>query len=318
MIAVTIWIVWAAFNKHGRPPMVPLWAHATALAFVAVEIASRAIKIQWGARAVSVHVSFWTAVRTCLGGDLASCLTPSRTGAEPARFLVLAEMRMPPANILIVLFIELTMELTSLIAVGLGLWLIFDGSRALLGILGTIIATYTAFFLTVTTAGLLVTKQRAAGPAPAWSRSLGINADRWRRIQRSLGHIRESMTALKSARLSWLLAAFTASLIHVLARLAVLPAIVWSVDRVAHLSSLLMWPLVLIYGGSMAPAPGGGGAVEFGFNKAFGGELAPSLLAASMIWWRFYTFYLYIVLGALAGGSTVLRALRPRPSLTEA
>ena len=124
------------------------------------------------------------------------------------------------------------------------------------------------------------------------------------------------MTALKSAKVSWLLAAFGASLIHVLARLAILPAIVWSVDRLPQLSSLVMWPLVLIYGGSMAPAPGGGGAVEFGFHKALSGELAPSLLAASMIWWRFYTFYLYIILGALAGGSTVLRALRPRPILT--
>ena len=134
MITVTGWIVWNAFHKHGPPPAVPLWAHAAALAFVAVEIGSRAVKIQWGARAVSVRVSFWTAVRTCLGGDLASCLTPSRTGAEPARFLVLAETRMPPANILIVLFIELIMELTSLIAVGLGLWRSFTDRRALLGI----------------------------------------------------------------------------------------------------------------------------------------------------------------------------------------
>jgi glycosyltransferase 2 family protein len=34
------------------------------------------------------------------------------------------------------------------------------------------------------------------------------------------------------------------------------------------------------------------------------------LFAAALIWWRFYTFYIYILLGALAAGNTVLRAVR--------
>jgi uncharacterized membrane protein YbhN (UPF0104 family) len=97
---------------------------------------------------------------------------------------------------------------------------------------------------------------------------------------------------------------------HVLARLAILPVLVWSISDSGTLASLVLWPLVLIYGGSIAPAPGGGGAVEFGFMKAFEGELAPAVLASAMIWWRFYTFYLYILLGALAGGTTVFRMLR--------
>jgi hypothetical protein len=73
----------------------------------------------------------------------------------------------------------------------------------------------------------------------------------------------------------------------------------------------VMWPLVLMYGASVAPAPGGGGAIEFGFMKAFEGHLAPAVLATALIWWRFYTLYMYIFLGALAGGATVFRALRP-------
>jgi hypothetical protein len=28
------------------------------------------------------------------------------------------------------------------------------------------------------------------------------------------------------------------------------------------------------------------------------------------VWWRFYTFYIYILLGAIAAGNTVLRAVR--------
>jgi hypothetical protein len=43
--------------------------------------------------------------------------------------------------------------------------------------------------------------------------------------------------------------------------------------------------------------------------------MTPSVLGGALVWWRFYTFYLYVVLGALAAGSTVLRALREEPRI---
>ena len=99
-------------------------------------------------------------------------------------------------------------------------------------------------------------------------------------------------------------------MLHVSLRLAVLPIVALAMDHALPLSKLVLWPLVFLYGGAVAPAPGGGGAVEFGFKFAFGGIMSPSVLGGALVWWRFYTFYLYIVLGALAAGSTVLRALR--------
>ena len=38
--------------------------------------------------------------------------------------------------------------------------------------------------------------------------------------------------------------------------------------------------------------------------------IGPSLFAAALLWWRFYTFYIYIVLGAIVAGGTVIRAVR--------
>lgn len=311
MLTVSGWIVWSALSKHGRPPVMPLWAHGLSLAFILLEILSRTVKVQWGARALAIPVSFGAALRMSLGGDLASCLTPARSGAEPARFLVLAETRMSAAHILLVLFVELLMELTTLIVAAVSLWFIFRGSAAVLGFITTIIATYAAFFFAVGFAGLFLAQRNASGPPPQWVRSVGLHAGHWRGIQRALRHLRVSVRAMRSAKPGWLIAAFCASLVHMASRLAILPAVVWSINRAVPLSGLVLWPLILIYGGSMAPAPGGGGTIEFGFQRAFDGTLAPTLLAASMLWWRFYTYYLYIVLGALAGGSTVLRALRP-------
>lgn len=104
--------------------------------------------------------------------------------------------------------------------------------------------------------------------------------------------------------------AFGFSIVHVVLRLTILPAIVLTLDPSVPLSSLVLWPMALLYGMAVAPAPGGGGAVEIVFRAALGGVIPAAYFGSALIWWRFYTFYLYILLGALAAGGTVLRALR--------
>jgi hypothetical protein len=46
------------------------------------------------------------------------------------------------------------------------------------------------------------------------------------------------------------------------------------------------------------------------FNKALSGTIPPEFFASALIWWRFYTFYALILLGAVSAGRTVMRALR--------
>jgi hypothetical protein len=67
---------------------------------------------------------------------------------------------------------------------------------------------------------------------------------------------------------------------------------------------------VLLYGAAVAPVPAGGGVVELGFKAALGGAIPARLLATSLIWWRVYTFYIYLLVGAFAAGRTVMNALR--------
>ncbi len=89
----------------------------------------------------------------------------------------------------------------------------------------------------------------------------------------------------------------------------VLPIIVGAFGAEADLTALVLWPLVLLYGGALIPAPAGGGAMEFGFGAIMNDVLPPEILAASLIWWRFYSYYAYVLLGAFAAGRTVMRAL---------
>jgi uncharacterized membrane protein YbhN (UPF0104 family) len=49
--------------------------------------------------------------------------------------------------------------------------------------------------------------------------------------------------------------------------------------------------------------------MEFGFTAVMDDILPVGLLAASLIWWRFYSYFIYVLLGAFAAGRTVMRAL---------
>ena len=50
-------------------------------------------------------------------------------------------------------------------------------------------------------------------------------------------------------------------------------------------------------------------AQMLGFSLGLRKVLDPSTLAASLIWWRFYSFYIYLIAGAIVAGTTVLRAI---------
>lgn len=52
--------------------------------------------------------------------------------------------------------------------------------------------------------------------------------------------------------------------------------------------------------GSFVPIPGGSGGIEYGFIKFFGNFAKGSKLKATMLLWRFATYYFIIIVGALS------------------
>ena len=313
-IAVTAWLLFTGWARGGgAPPPIPFSAHLAALTAVLAEILTRSFKIQWSAAALRVRLSLATSLRVCLGGDFAASITPSRSGAEPARFFVLAETGVQPASILLVLFMELFLEMTSLGALSVILAMVFEGSGTVVTLMTGMVGGYAAVVLALGAFGYVLAHRNAHGPPPAWARSVGLHAGRWRGIQLSLRSLHSGIAALRHARVIPMLCAFAASMVHVSLRLVVLPVIALSMTPGLPLAKLVLWPLVFLYGSAVAPAPGGGGVVEYGFNLAFTDVLSPAVLGTALVWWRFYTFYLYVALGSLAAGGTVLRALRRGP-----
>lgn len=308
-IGVSIYMI-MGWSQQGTSLMLPPRAHLLAVLAVAIEVLARALKIRWSARAAGIRISFGTAVRTCLGGDFGAAITPARSGAEPARFLVLAESGLASASVLVILYAELFLEVFSLAAVVLVVAIVFRHAGAVVLTLVGLVATYAAVILGIGAAALLLSRRNSNGPPPHWARPLRLNAGRWRTVQRALRKLRSTIDSVERVNRGPALAAFFASVVHVAIRLAVLPALVLTSAPTAPLAQLALWPLGFLYGAAVVPAPGGGGAVEVAFRAALGSKIPVELFAASLVWWRFYTFYIYILLGAIAAGSTVMRAVR--------
>ena len=308
-IAVSLYMI-AGWSQQGASLALPPRAHLLALLAVAVEVLARALKIRWSAQAAGIRLPLGTAVRTCLGGDFGAAITPARSGAEPARFFILAESGLASSSVLVILYAELFLEVFSLAAVVLIIAVVFRDAGAVVLTLVGVVGTYAAVVLGLGGAAFFLAQRNANGPPPRWTRRLRLHAGHWRTIQRALRKLRATIDSVEHVNAKPAIASFLASVVHVAVRLTVLPSLVLTSVASVPLAPLALWPLGFLYGAAAVPVPGGGGVVEMAFRAALGGAIPASLFAAALIWWRFYTFYIYILLGAVAAGNTVLRAVR--------
>ena len=67
--------------------------------------------------------------------------------------------------------------------------------------------------------------------------------------------LRAGIAALRQARGLPMAGAFLASMLHVSLRLAVLPIVALAMNPSLPVGKLVLWPLVFLYGGAVAPAP---------------------------------------------------------------
>jgi len=308
-IGVSLHLV-LAWSHQGMSLTLPPVAHLLAASAVGIEVLARALKIRWSARAAGISLSLGTATRTCLGGDFAAAITPARSGAEPARFFVLSESGLKASSVLVILYAELFLEVFSLATVVLVVAVVFRHAGVVVATLVSMVGGYAAVILGIGGAALYLSRRNMSGPPPRWARRLRLIGGRWRTVQTALIKLRATIDSVEHVHTRPAVFAFLASVVHVAIRLTVLPALVLTSVSTAPLAPLALWPLGFLYGAAVVPAPGGGGAVEMAFRAALGNTIPVQLFAAALIWWRFYTFYIYILLGALAAGRTVMRAVR--------
>lgn len=290
---------------------IPAVAHVLAALAFAVEVGTRSLKLTWSAKSIGTRLPVSTALRTSLGGDFAACITPGRVGAEPARFLILAQAGVAASDAMVVLYLELLLELISLVIVVVAMTLLFDISAtarvAMIGVLGG----YAAFVVGLGTVGVILSRRNVGADPPPWARRIRLHGKRWEIAQRWFTRVRTTVDAFKDMHYGWAAMSLLASTTHIAIRFTILPAIVYTMTpKDVALAPLVVWPLGIIYGAGVVPAPGGGGAVELTFRAVLGGVIPREIFAPALLWWRFYTFYIYIIIGGLVAGNTALRAVR--------
>ena len=290
---------------------IPPEAHLLAFLAFAAEVGFRSFKLTSTARAVRTYMSFGTAFRTSLGGDFAAAITPARVGAEPARYLILAQAGMAPVDTMVVLYLELFLEMISIATVAFVITLLFDASNKAFVTMVSVVGVYALFVLGVGVLGYLLSRGNYGSDVPRWARRFRMHGKRWEVVQRWGERIKITVEAFRNMRLGWASVSLLASIAHVGVRFTILPTLVYLIaDQPVPVAPLVVWPLGIIYGAGLLPAPGGGGAVELAFRAALGGTLPAAVFGAALVWWRFYTFYIYIAVGALVAGNTALRAIR--------
>ena len=290
---------------------IPAMAHLLAFSAFIVEVITRSLKLTASAKAVGTHMSFGTALRTSLGGDFAASITPARAGAEPARYLILAQSGMAASDALVVLYLELFLEMISIATVAFLIGMLFDASGKAFVTMVSVVGVYASFVLGVGLLLFLLSRGNYGPQPPPWAQRLHIHGKRWELVLRWAERIKTTVAAFKTMRYGWTSLALLTSIAHVAVRFTILPMIVFAMtDAAVPLGPLVVWPLGIIYGAGLLPAPGGGGAVELAFRAALGGTLPAAVFGAALVWWRFYTFYIYIAVGGLVAGNTALRAVR--------
>jgi uncharacterized protein (TIRG00374 family) len=312
VVGVSVYAVWSsAPHGSGVTLRLPYQAHLLAFGAFATEIIARALKLTWSAKAVGTKLPVSTSLRTSLGGDFAASITPARVGAEPSRFLILKVSGIQASEAMVILYMELFLEMLSLAAVLIAMMLLFDASNKVFAAMIGVVGAYATFILGLGVFGYVLSRRNLGNDAPGWARTLHIHGKRWELLQRWFGKIRVTVDAFRGMHKGWATAALFMSVFHVAIRFTILPAIVYTATDVAvPLAPLVIWPLGLVYGVGVLPAPGGGGAVELAFRAALDSTIPAQIFAASLVWWRFYTFYIYILIGGLVAGNIALRAVR--------
>ena len=284
-------------RKSGGPEalfVLPVGNHLGAFGAMTLEVLLRGTRFVVLGAVMGATVPIMRATMAQLAGDGAGAVTPSRSGSDPAKALILSRHGIRGGHIGALLVGEAVSEATLLPICALVLALSLDVP------LTAMLATLSWSVVSLTLVGLAVRLAPTRdSTAPRLLQRLGVTGARWERVVAVAADFRQAAGALRRISPVHLVLLAAATLGHIAARLVTLPALVGPGIASDNLAELLGWPFFLLYGAPLIPAPGGGGAIETGFAYFLGDYLPREQLGAVTFWWRFYTSHLFALLGWL-------------------
>ncbi len=297
---MSLWILSRSASDLASALRVPWPAHLVALLVVALEVTARGARVWCVARGLGVPLSLAGAVRAQLAGDALGAVTPSRVGVDPAKLTVYRRHGVRTGVGGALILAELGSEAAVLTLCSAVIALAASGMRwVALGLFG-----YAAIITSAGVAALVLFRTPGTDPPRLWS-WLHLGPGRWASLRRTIEEFRTNAKRLRSVSPRWGLAVVGVTILHMAARVAILPILVLAFAGVGPPSgsgvfeAVVLRSFFVLYATALLPPPGGGGGVEFTFAAVLSGTLGADALAATVLWWRLYTFYLSAAVGGL-------------------
>ena len=279
-LGVVVWFsLQAGVSLAGVTGMVPLPFHLMAMGAFILSLLSRGARIALLARGLGSRLGILESVAVQLTGEAAAAATPSRSGSDPARVLLMKRLGVDLPTGVGVLAGEIMAEGVALGIVVLALFLFLPEPRMV--VLGAL--PYSMVSLALPLSGFLLLRRPAGRHPPRIWLALRLGERRWREVRGGARRFRSKAMALMRLDRLTIWAVLLASLVHVLARLALLPVLALGLGSQVPLGPLVAWPLFLLYAGSLLPPPGGGGAIEVTFLAALNSVVGEVELAGILL-----------------------------------
>lgn len=279
---------------------------------VAGEVLCRAIRQTTMASAIRQRLSLGASGKITLLGDFACTVTPSRLGGDPARLYGLVRERISWGHASVLLAGEFVTSIVFLLSVLIVVT--FWGDHGAADNVAPMSLFPTLWPIALALCSFTIGGHVVFRYAPAierWCRYLLhlalirrlLKEPRCDRAEQRVGialqEFRSSTSLLLSQGKGLFFLSGVAALGHGLLRFAVLPVLAAGLGLDVSLKTLVIWQLIAFYGLSFAPIPGGSGTLEVGFILFFSPFVPSQKLGLLLAAWRFFTYYLYLVVGGV-------------------
>lgn len=259
-------------------------AHLLCVMFVLLDMAARAWRIEWLLRGTGTQITFNQAIAINAVGDAACAVTPMRIGGEPARLWGMLRAGVPASAAFVAISVEI-----------LAAWPVILVAAGALGWL----------FAPEWIDAALPRLRAAASDAWVWVvlviAASGVAWIAGRRASRhaAVAHARRS---IRRVRVYWrrmpawpVAAGMPMTAINLITRTGMLVALASAASSGMALGPLFFASFVLLYAQLILPTPSGAGVVDLGLLGGAAGELG----GATLLWWRFYSSGVGVLLGAV-------------------
>lgn len=298
-LSLSLPLIYGGVDSLGQLATLPPWAVVLLLGMIVMGWIFNAGRVRILARGLGVRLQAREALRTVISAEFAAVATPASTGGAATYIFLLSRRGLRLGEAAAIVAFDQVMDLVFFATVmpvalllfltGQGVTRSYAGPAVLIGVLALGVV-------------LLLWLPRHYRPVAIWLGKLirrvpGLRRLRYR-LARWLIQFRRSVSLLLRIGRVRLLSIYLLCVGHWMLRYGVLPVLLHFMGHPGPWSYLFLAQGLMFFVGHLSFLPGGAGGVELTFGALLRPYLDSSTMVATILVWRFCTFYWYLLAGA--------------------